>query len=402
MRKTGAARQDETVEIRGIALLSGPNKKIFHESEIAVIGGGLVGLSLAHGLAGAGLSVTILDEGDVAHRASRGNFALVWVQGKGGGGVLSPDYAHWTLRSSDLWPDFAAELTAETGIDTAHARPGGFALCLDEAELDARAVELKRLHNQAPASARVEVLDAGAIRAALPDVGPDVVGGTYCAADGHVNSLRTFRALHEAVRLRGAAYRPNAGVEAIRPTSDGFAITTAAGEVRARKLVLAAGLGNARLAPMVGLHAPVRPERGQIMVTEKVAPFLHHPIVNIRQTDEGGVMIGDSKEDAGFDERGGLAVMAAIAQRAQRLFPVLGQARIVRSWAALRVMSPDGLPIYERSLTHPGAYLATCHSGVTLAAAHARVLAAAIAADDWPAALAPFTAARFADVPAAA
>ncbi len=382
--------------------MSGSNKKIFAETEIAVIGGGLVGLSLAHGLAGAGLGVTILDEGDVAHRASRGNFALVWVQGKGGGGTISPEYADWTLRSADLWPAFAAELAAETGIDTAHARPGGFALCLDEAELEARAAELKRLHNHAPASARVEVLDGRAIRAALPFVGPDVVGGTYCAADGHVNSLRVFRALHEAVRLRGAVYRPNAGVETIRPLADGFAITTAAGEVRARRIVLAAGLGNARLAPMVGLHAPVRPERGQIMVTEKLAPFLHHPIVNIRQTDEGGVMIGDSKEDAGFDERGGLAVMAAIANRAQRLFPVLAQARIVRSWAALRVMSPDGLPIYERSLTHPGAWLATCHSGVTLAAAHARVLASAIATGGWPQELAPFTAARFTDVPAAA
>ncbi len=386
--------------------MSGSNKKIFAETEIAVIGGGLVGLSLAHGLAGAGLGVTILDEGDVAHRASRGNFALVWVQGKGGAnggnGTISPEYADWTLRSADLWPAFAAELAAETGIDTAHARPGGFALCLDEAELEARAAELKRLHNHAPASARVEVLDGRAIRAALPFVGPDVVGGTYCAADGHVNSLRVFRALHEAVRLRGAVYRPNAGVETIRPLADGFAITTAAGDVRARRIVLAAGLGNARLAPMVGLHAPVRPERGQIMVTEKLAPFLHHPIVNIRQTDEGGVMIGDSKEDAGFDDRGGLAVMAAIANRAQRLFPVLAQARIVRSWAALRVMSPDGLPIYERSLTHPGAWLATCHSGVTLAAAHARVLAAAIATGGWPQELAPFTAARFTDVPAAA
>ncbi len=350
--------------------------------------------------------MTILDEGDVAHRASRGNFALVWVQGKGssgsGGGTISPHYADWTLRSADLWPAFAAELSAETGIDTGHARPGGFALSLDEAELDARAAELRRLHNQAPASARVEVLDRQAIRAALPFVGPDVVGGTFCAADGHVNSLRVFRALHEAARLRGATYRPNAGVESIRPVTGGFAIKTAAGEIRARRIVLAAGLGNARLAPMVGLHAPVRPERGQIMVTEKLAPFLHHPIVNIRQTDEGGVMIGDSKEDTGLDDRGGLAVMAAIANRAQRLFPVLAQARIVRSWAALRVMSPDGLPIYERSATHPGAWLATCHSGVTLAAAHARLLAAAIAADTWPAALAPFTASRFADVPAAA
>ncbi len=369
------------------------------DCDVAVIGGGVVGLSLAHGLAGAGLAVTILDEGDVAHRASRGNFALVWVQGKGLG---LPEYALWTLRSSELWRAFAAELEAETGVSLAYDRPGGFALALDEAELEDRAAELKRLHNLAPASARVEVLDRQALQAALPAIGPEVVGGTYCAADGHVNSLRLFRALHEAARLRGARYRPNAAVEAIRRTSDGFAIATAAGEIRARKLVLAAGLGNARLAPMVGLAAPVRPERGQVMVTEKLAPFLRHPIVNIRQTDEGGVMIGDSKEEVGFNPGSSLAVMGDIARRAVRLFPVLGRAQIVRSWGALRVMSPDGLPIYDASTETPGAYLVTCHSGVTLAAAHARVVAAAIAEKSWPEALATFSAKRFADVPAAA
>lgn len=374
------------------------------ECDVAVIGGGLVGLSLAHGLAGAGLGVTILDEGDVAHRASRGNFGLVWVQGKGLGpkGAATPEYAAWTLRSADLWPCFAAELGAETGIDIAHSRPGGFALCLDEAELEERANELRRLHNQAPAAARVEILDRAALRAALPDLGPDVVGGTYCAADGHVNPLRLFRALHEAARARGAVYRPNAAVGSIRPSADGFAIGSAAGEVRARKIVLAAGLGNARLAPMLGLSAPVLPERGQIMVTERLAPFLRHPIVNIRQTDEGGVMIGDSKEDSGFDDAGTMAVMAALAGRAMRLFPALAEARIVRSWGALRVMSADGLPIYEESAIHPGAFLANCHSGVTLAAAHARVLALAIANGAWPRELGAFAARRFADVQAAA
>jgi glycine/D-amino acid oxidase-like deaminating enzyme len=171
--------------------------------------------------------------------------------------------------------------------------------------------------------------------------------------------------------------------------------------VHADKLVLAAGLGNARLAPMVGLNAPVRPQRGQILVTEKLPPFLQHPLVNIRQTDEGSVMIGDSQEEVGLNTATQFAVQQGIAQRAVRLFPRLAQAQIVRSWAALRVMSPDGFPIYDRSTTCPGAYVVTCHSGITLAAAHAGVLARHIAQDDWPQSLAPFSAGRFADVQAA-
>ncbi len=113
--------------------------------EVAVIGGGLVGVAIGWGLARLGQRVAVLDEGDVAYRASRGNFALVWVQSKGLG---MPEYAAWTRRSSDGWFDFAQLLKEETGLDPAFQRPGGFHLCLSEAELAARAGTLNRLHNQ--------------------------------------------------------------------------------------------------------------------------------------------------------------------------------------------------------------------------------------------------------------
>ncbi|OXH83545.1 FAD-dependent oxidoreductase, partial [Burkholderia multivorans] len=71
-------------------------------------------------------------------------------------------------------------------------------------------------------------------------------------------------------------------------------------------------------------------------------------------------------------------------------------ARIVRAWGALRIMTPDGLPVYEASRTHPGAYLAICHSGVTLAASHADLVAPWIAGRAAPAELSAFTTARFA------
>jgi hydrogen cyanide synthase HcnC len=175
---------------------------------------------------------------------------------------------------------------------------------------------------------------------------------------------------------------------------------TAAAEVRASKLVLAAGNGNARLAPMVKLSAPVRPQRGQIVVTERVRPFLPYPVVTIRQTDEGSVMLGDSVEEAGFDDSVGSGVVAAIADRARRMFPLVGGLNVVRSWAALRVMTADGFPIYDQSAECPGAFIATCHSGVTLAANHALELAPMIAAGQLHPDLEVFSARRF-DVPKA-
>src|SRR5436190_17125660 len=98
-----------------------------NDFDVAVIGGGLMGSAIAWGLARAGSRTAVLDEGDIAYRASRGNFALVWVQSKGLG--LAP-YSAWTMRSSNAWAGFADELKRETGVDVAFQRPGGFHLSL--------------------------------------------------------------------------------------------------------------------------------------------------------------------------------------------------------------------------------------------------------------------------------
>jgi glycine/D-amino acid oxidase-like deaminating enzyme len=370
------------------------------EFDIAVIGGGLVGAAIAWGLGKVGQRVAVLDEGDIAFRASRGNFALVWVQSKGLG---MPEYAGWTVRSSEAWGSFAEQLREQTGLDVCHQRPGGFHLALSERELENRESILKRLHNQ-PAMQRYdwEIMDHARVQRMLPQIGPEVVGGSYCPLDGHVNSLRLFRALHAGMQQLGVTYLPNHPVEQITYRDGEFVMHTPAGQVRSGKLVLAAGNGNARLGPMVGLNVPVRPQRGQIVVTEKAAPFLHYPVVTVRQTDEGGVMLGDSLEETGFDPTVGTGVISTIAERAVRMFPLLARLNVVRAWAALRVMTQDGFPIYDQSATCPGAFVATCHSGVTLAANHALVLAPLIAGGGLPPETFDVFSARRFDVPAAA
>jgi hydrogen cyanide synthase HcnC len=336
----------------------------------------------------------VLDEGDVAYRASRGNFALVWVQNKG---IGMPQYGAWTLRSASAWRGFATQLHEETGLDVRYENPGGFHMALSERELEFRAAQLARLHAQpGMPHYEYEMLDHARVKAMLPEVGPEVVGASFSRLDGHVNSLRLFRALHAAMQRRGVAYLSDRLVDHIEHAAGEFRLQTPKGELRAPKVVLAAGIANARLAPMVGLHVPVRPQRGQLIVTERTAPFLHYPVSTVRQTDEGGVMLGDSQEEAGLDPVVGHSVIAVLADRAQRMFPRLGSLNVVRTWAALRVMTRDGFPIYDQSTQCPGAFVATCHSGVTLAAAHALELAPAIAAGTLPAAtFQAFSARRF-------
>lgn len=366
--------------------------------EVAIVGGGLVGAALAYGLRDLGARVLVLDEGDVAHRASRGNFGLVWVQGKG---VARPDYARWTLASARGWPRLAADLRAATGLDVALRQAGGVHACFDEATLAARVQRLAALAQDDADVAHVEALDRAALRARIPGLGPDVVGGTFCTADGECNPLLLLRALTAGAQSAGVRFVRGPAVSRIEPAAVGFVVHAGEQRIACATVILAAGLGNATLAPMVGLAAPVAPNRGQILVLERVAPFLPVAFESLRQTGDGTVLVGDAQEEAGFDESQGLGVMAAMAARAVRTFPHLRHARVVRAWSALRVMSPDGYPIYSQSRAHPGAFVVTCHSGVTLAAAHAYDLAAALRERRLPGACASFGVERF-DVRAAA
>jgi len=128
------------------------------------------------------------------------------------------------------------------------------------------------------------------------------------------------------------------------------------------------------LGPMLGFKAPVRAQRGQVLITEKLPKIINRPSLIARQVDEGGIQIGATNEEVGLDDGVTQPGISRLAAEAIAAYPVLAKAQLVRSWGALRVLSPDGLPIYQQSLTLPGAYLVTCHSGITLAAAHARLL----------------------------
>lgn len=362
-------------------------------ADTLVIGGGLVGAAVAYGLLRAGESVTVLDEGDVALRASRGNFGLVWVQSKGD---KMHEYARWTRGSADLWPEFAGLLAQDGGIDPDYSKPGGIHFMLSEEDLEKKRAQLHRLHNSLEGQEYgAEIIDRAQLDTMLPGLGPDVVGASWSPHDGHASPLRLMRGLHSAIAAKGGRYVADAKTEKVERDGSGYVVRTAKGAFRGDKVVLAAGHGNKWLAPSVGLEVPLRPEKGQIIVTERARPLIPMPTHVMRQTAEGTIMVGDSHEDTGYSDLSTSSVVTDIARHAVRCFPALGQLRVVRTWGAVRVLSLDGFPIYQESETHPGAFSINCHSGVTLAGAHALALAPMIARGRLDASLDVFHSRRF-------
>lgn len=344
-------------------------------SDFVVIGGGIVGASIAYGLAKAGEKVLLLDEGDIAFRAARGNFGNVWVQGKG---ATSPAYADLTREAANRWGEFATALQDETGVDVHFRRPGAFYICFSEEELQRRSRMMASIGERATVRSCFETVGAEELRRRLPEIGPEIAGATYCPDDGTANPLFLLRALIKAAVAYGAAYLPRHKVTGLRIDGEGISVETEQETYHAGRAVLAAGLGNSRLAPQLGMVAPVRPVRGQIMVTEKVRKFLDFGTNFIRQTIEGGCLFGESSEEAGLDEGTTLSVLRETARRAVTAFPLLRNARVVRAWGALRIMTPDGVPVYQQSPGAGSTFLVTVHSGVTLAPFHAGDLVEAL------------------------
>ena len=273
--------------------------------DVAVVGGGLVGSAIAWGLGRAR---------QARRRARRGRHRLARLARQlraGLGAEQGPRHAGLCRLDGaarrNAWGRLASELLKqETGLDVALPAAGRL-----PSRASATRARGARRAAQAPAQPagrrRLQDRDARprprSQKIAARRSARRWSGGSYCPLDGHVNSLRTLpRAAHRRSRRAASTICRSQPVAAISKSGGEFRLPRRRASCAPRKVVLAAGNANMTLAPMVGLEAPMRPERGQIVVTERLAPFLQHPVVTLRQTDEGTVMIGDCKEDE-LDDR---------------------------------------------------------------------------------------------------
>lgn len=337
--------------------------------ETAVIGGGVVGAAIGYGLAKLGRSAAIFDGDDLALRASRTNFGLVWVQGKGDG--FTP-YQHLTRKSSDLWPAFAAELQKLTGIDLEYRRTGGLVFCLSDDEIEEERRLSQRMVGQS-SEYSFEICERSRLEKMLPKIklGSDVVGACFSELDGHVNPLLLLRALLKAFVLSNGTLMTNRVVNRITPFANGFRILSQEGEYIAQRVIIAAGIQTMSFKERLDLPVHLAPQRGQLLITERVEPVLPYAAIGIRQTASGSFQLGGTYEDVGPSTEVTSSAARSISARAIKVIPALASLRVIRQWAGLRVLSPDGYPIYDQSQLYPGIHVATCHSGVTLAAYHA-------------------------------
>jgi glycine/D-amino acid oxidase-like deaminating enzyme len=363
--------------------------------DICVIGGGLMGAAAGLGLVKTGARVLMVDRISSLHKASRANFGLVWSQSKGLG---NRHYSRLSVKAVLAFKAFAGWLEQESGIDTELRLGAGLVLSVGAAELAARQKMIQQLHHEAEQSGESHpsrMVDRTEVQALVgaASLGEQVAGGSFSDIDGDVNPLLLLRALRKVFSSRGGHFRQECTVNAIQRTGGTFVLETTQGAVEAPGIVLAAGLENIELAAMLGKTVPLVPQKGQLLVTERAAPFLLFPMSGIRQTGNGSVMIGYTNEDTGFEVSTTASAAKGLSRRALEIFPGLCRVRVVRSWGGLRLLTGDGAPIYDE--IDENAYLLATHSAVTLAAMHASLLPGWILGGRRPDEIKPFNLARF-------
>ena len=323
-------------------------------AQAVVIGGGVMGLASARALRARGDEVTLLDRAQPGRAASWASAGII-------GATLrdesDPQYALRKL-SRELWPDFARAVHEESGLDPEYREMGCIQLATDADELE----WLRRASTRAD---DVTWLDgAKQLRELEPALAADLPGGVRVPG-GNVDNRRLCRALELGIRRAGIKVLGGTEVRAIATSSGRVTgVSTNEGSIAADLVILAAGAWSAFIDSVVPTP-PVAPQRGQIFALDQTRVGLRHVLLTpgdpyFVPRSDGRLVIGATREEAGWDPSLTAGGIAWLLNRAMRLVPALGGCPIMELWTGFRPLSADGLPLIGRAALE-GLYFLTGH-----------------------------------------
>ncbi|MBD0841351.1 NAD(P)/FAD-dependent oxidoreductase [Streptomyces sp. TRM68416] len=337
--------------------------------DVVVVGAGMVGAACALYAARAGLDVLLVDRGPVAGGTTGAGEGNVLVSDKEPGPEL--DLA---LLSGRLW----AELAEEFGEAVEYEAKGGLVVASTP---DGLAALERFADGQRAVGVLAEPVAGDALYELEPHLAPGLPGGVHYPQDSQV--MPALAAAH-LIRASGARLLTGRTVTEVLRGPDGAVrgVRTDRGEIHAPAVVNAAGTWGGELAARAGTHLPVLPRRGFVLVTEPLPRLVRHKVYAadyvadvasdsaalqtspvVEGTAAGPVLIGASRERVGFDRSFSLPVVRALAAGATRLFPVLADARAIRSYVGFRPYLPDHLPAIGPDPRVPGLLHACGHEG---------------------------------------
>jgi len=361
--------------------------------DVIVVGGGVIGLSIAHAVAAEGKSVLVLDPGDATEASSWAAAGMLAPQSEAD--RMDPLF-ELCAASLHIYRDWASQLEEQSGVDPEYEEPGLVYVAASEDSLE---VLKRRMVWQRIAGFDSELLTPEAIRKMEPHLTLTVVGGVHMPGEHQVTPRRLMEALRGACRARQVEIRNGSRVREIIRSGDRIeGVQTDTGSLTAETVVIASG---ARSSEIAGLCPRLRivPRKGQILSLIAPAPMFQRLIrwehAYLMQRRGGELVVGATNEDAGFDRSLTPSGIGGLLAQVQQLSSCTAKFAIKEMWTGLRPATPDGLPV----LGHAGKGLiyATGHyrNGILLAPITAAIVAALVAKRPAPLPLEPYSAARF-------
>lgn len=367
---------------------------------VAIIGGGIIGLAIGWRLALASVAVDIFERGEAGREASwaAAGMLAAGVESEPGEAALSA----LTRRGQALWPDFAAELEAATGLAVGLRTEGTIEIALtrDDAARLRHGFDFQRRQG-----VTLEWLNAAEARAREPHLGAQLAGAVFSPHDHQVDNRRVVIALRQAFLAAGGHLHEGAAVALAVAHGRAIGVRRADGTLHdADRVVLAAGAWSAETACLpADVRPAVRPIKGQMLalMMNPAAPLLRHvlwtPRVYLVPRGDGRLIIGATTEERGFDAALTAGGVLSLLEGAWRAMPAIEDLAIAETWVGFRPGSRDDAPLLGPSGL-AGLVLATGHhrNGILLAPITADLIARHLLDGAIDPAMAPFLPDRFA------
>ena len=367
-------------------------------TDVVIVGGGVIGCSIAWHLAEEGSKVTLLEQGQIGDAASSAAAGLLAPLAE----TSAPNpFLNLTLAGFSMFERLAEELRDASGVDIGYNPTGILRLAPDE---DEASVLRRRQDWQAELGFHLHWLEPAAVWELEPAVSREIVGGLHSAEEASVDAPRLVQAYARAAARAGATLRQGVAVEGlIREGQRLTGLQLHDGRISFDRVVFAAGPWTARWTAALGVPIPVFPVRGQVLALGGSAAGIRRILYAGKNylvpKPDGTVIVGATQEpEAGFDARNTLGGLAYLAAAGRRLVPELTEATFLRAWAGLRPGSADGWPILGPLPDRPEVLLATGHfrNGILLSGITGRIIADLICRGSTELDLEPFRPDRFA------
>lgn len=343
------------------------------KAEVVIIGAGVIGASILYHLSKRKIKAILLEKGELASGSSGACDGLIFLQSKKPGMHLQ-----LAIESRERFDHLKEELDFEIE----YKDPGGMIVIENEQELKAMnsfAQEQRKI------GLDVSLLDKDRAREVEPCLSDTIFGATFSPLDCKVNPILLTLAFISSAQRLGAKVFNHTEVTGIEVKSHKvISLQTTKGEIETNIVVNAAGPYAARIGQMVSLDIPIRPRRGQLLVTEAVPQMVTRGIlsakyiaakfnpalaesdevgISIDQTFSGNLLLGSTREFVGFDVSTTYQGIKNIATHTMRIIPQLKYIHIIRAFAGLRPYTPDGLPILGKVEDIEGFIMAAGHEG---------------------------------------